>query len=75
MQKVYAVFSKGYTYEKYSVSEKIDKSFRSREILFSEEIEKLLRGTKQDKICGDPKYAIAKDGIRTRINLAAVKLG
>ena len=42
VQKVYAVFSKMYRDEKYSVIEKMDKSLVGRKILFSEEIEKLL---------------------------------
>lgn len=42
VQKVYAVFSKMYRDEKYSVVEKMDKSLVGRKILFSEEIEKLL---------------------------------
>lgn len=50
VQKVYAVFSKGYIYEKYSVAEKTDKIFRGREILFSEEIEKLLERKSGDGI-------------------------
>ena len=50
VQKVYAVFSKGYIYEKYSVTEKIDKIFRGREILFSKEIEKLLERKSGDGI-------------------------
>ena len=41
-QKIYAVFSKMYIHERYTVTEKIDKSFRGRKVLFSEEIEKLL---------------------------------
>lgn len=42
VQKIYAVFSKMYMDEKYSVVEKMDKSLVGRKILFSEEIEKLL---------------------------------
>lgn len=42
-QKIFAVFSKMYTDEKYSVAEKIDRSLMGRKILFSEEIEKLLK--------------------------------
>ena len=41
-QKIYAVFSKMYMDEKYSVVEKMDKSLVGRKILFSEDIEKLL---------------------------------
>ena len=41
-QKIYAVFSKMYMDEKYSVVEKMDKSLVGRKILFLEEIEKLL---------------------------------
>ena len=41
-QKIYAVFSKMYMDEKYSVVEKMDQSLVGRKILFSEEIEKLL---------------------------------
>lgn len=40
--KVYAVFSKSYTAEKYSVLEKVDKGMDIRECWFSEEIEKML---------------------------------
>ena len=42
VQKIYAVFSKMYMDEKYSLIEKMDKSFVGKEILFSGEIEKLL---------------------------------
>lgn len=42
VEKVYAVFSKSYTAEKYSVLEKIDKGMDIREFWFSEEIEKML---------------------------------
>ena len=48
VQKIYAVFSKMYMDEKYSVAEKMDKSFRGTKILFSEEIEKLLERENQD---------------------------
>ena len=41
-QKVYAVISKGYTEEKYSVIEKQDKSINIKEGHFTEEIERLL---------------------------------
>lgn len=41
VQKVYAIFSKMYMDEGYSVAEKMDKSFERRKVLFSEEIEKL----------------------------------
>lgn len=41
-QKVYAVISKGYMEEKYSVIEKQDKSINIRECHFAEEIERLL---------------------------------
>lgn len=42
VQKVYAVLSKGYTAERYSVLEKIDKGINIKICLFSEEIEKIL---------------------------------
>ena len=42
VQKVYAVLSKSYTAEKYSVLEKVDKGMDIRKCLFSEEIEKIL---------------------------------
>ncbi|MCM1214218.1 MAG: PBECR4 domain-containing protein [Lachnospiraceae bacterium] len=42
VQKVYAVFSKMYVEEKYSVVEKMDKSLVEKTILFSEEMEMLL---------------------------------
>lgn len=42
VQKVYAVFSKMYMDEKYSVVEKIDKNLRGGKFLFSEEIEMML---------------------------------
>lgn len=42
MQKVYAVISKSYTEEKYSVIEKIDKGLDMRKCFFSEEIERKL---------------------------------
>lgn len=42
IQKVYAVFSKGYTDEKYSVTEKTDKELDIKKCFFSEEIEKML---------------------------------
>ena len=42
VQKIYAVFSKMYMDEKYSLIEKMDKSFVGKEIHFSGEIEKLL---------------------------------
>lgn len=48
VQKIYAVFSKMYMDEKYSVAEKMDKSFRGTKILFSEEIEKLLERENQE---------------------------
>ena len=48
VQKIYAVFSKMYMDEKYSVAEKMDKSFRGTKILFSEEIEKLLERENQN---------------------------
>ena len=41
-QKVYAVISKGYMEEKYSVIEKQDKSINIKECHFAEEIERLL---------------------------------
>lgn len=44
VQKIYAVFSKMYMEEKYSVVEKMDKSLRAEKNLFSEEIEKMLEG-------------------------------
>lgn len=50
VQKVYAVFSKGYIYDKYSIAEKIDKIFMGKDILFSEEIEKLLERKSGDRI-------------------------
>lgn len=43
VQKVYAVISKSYTEEKYSVIEKIDKSIDLSIFSFSEEIEKILK--------------------------------
>lgn len=42
VQKVYAVFSKSYTEEKYSVLEKVDKGIDIKKCLFVEEIEKIL---------------------------------
>lgn len=48
IQKIYAVFSKRYSDEKYSVEEKSDRSFRGRKILFSEEIEMLLERKNQE---------------------------
>lgn len=42
VQKVYAVFSKSYTAEKYSVLEKADKGIDISKCLFSEEIERIL---------------------------------
>ena len=42
------MFSKMYMDEKYSVAEKMDKSFRGTKILFSEEIEKLLERENQE---------------------------
>ena len=42
VQKVYAVISKGYTEEKYSVLEKVDKNLNLTEVFFLEEIEKML---------------------------------
>ena len=48
VQKIYAVFSKMYMDEKYSVAEKMDKSFRGTKILFSQEIEKLLERENQN---------------------------
>ena len=42
VQKIYAVFSKMYMDEKYSLIEKMDKSFGGKKIHFSGEIEKLL---------------------------------
>lgn len=42
VQKVYAVFSKSYTEEKYSVLEKMDKGIDIKKCLFAEEIEKVL---------------------------------
>ena len=48
VQKIYAVFSKMYMDEKYSLIEKMDKSFRGTKILFSEEIEKLLERENQN---------------------------
>lgn len=43
VQKVYAVFSKGYMEKCYSVIEKLDKSINIKEYTFSEEIEKMLK--------------------------------
>lgn len=42
VQKIYAVFSKLYMSEKYSLIEEMDKSFKGKKIYFSGEIEKLL---------------------------------
>lgn len=42
VQKVYAVFSKSYMEEKYSVLEKVDKGMDIRKRFFAEEIEKIL---------------------------------
>lgn len=42
VQKVYAVFSKGYTVEKYSVPEKTDKEMDIKKHFFSEAIERML---------------------------------
>jgi hypothetical protein len=46
VQKVYAVVSKAYTEEKYSVLEKLDKGMNIKECHFTEEIEKLLEWEK-----------------------------
>lgn len=42
VQKVYAVFSKSYTAERYSMLEKVDKGIDIKKCIFTEEIEKLL---------------------------------
>lgn len=42
VQKVFAVISKGYTEEKYSVLEKLDKSIDLQKYSFSEDIERIL---------------------------------
>lgn len=42
VQKVYAVISKGYTEEKYSVLEKVDRNLNLTDVFFSEEIERML---------------------------------
>lgn len=42
VQKVYAVISKGYTEEKYSVLEKADRNLNLTGVFFSEEIERML---------------------------------
>lgn len=42
VQKVYAVLSKGYMAEKYSILEKVDKGIDIKEYFFSQEIENLL---------------------------------
>lgn len=42
VQKVYAVLSKNYTAEKYSVLEKVDKGIDIEKCFFTEEIEKKL---------------------------------
>lgn len=42
VQKVYAVFSKGYTAERYSVLEKLDKGIDINKCFFEERIEKKL---------------------------------
>lgn len=42
VQKVYAVIAKGYTEEKYSVLEKVDKNLNLTGVFFSEEIERML---------------------------------
>lgn len=42
VQKVYAVISKGYTEEKYSVLEKVNKNLNLTGVFFSEEIERML---------------------------------
>lgn len=46
IQKVYAVLSKDYSDEKYSVLEKLDKSINLQECVFTEEIEKLIEREK-----------------------------
>ncbi len=42
VQKVYAVISKGYTEEKYSVLEKVDRNLNLTGVFFSDEIERML---------------------------------
>ena len=42
VQKVYAVFSKSYTAERYSMLEKVDRGIDIKKCIFAEEIEKLL---------------------------------
>lgn len=42
VQKVYAVISKGYTEEKYSVLEKVDRNLNLIGVFFSDEIERML---------------------------------
>ncbi|MFQ6958306.1 MAG: hypothetical protein ACLRTM_02040, partial [Clostridium sp.] len=42
VQKVYAVIAKGYTEEKYSVLEKVDKNLNLTGVFFLEEIERML---------------------------------
>ena len=42
VQKVYAVLSKSYTAERYSVLEKVDKGIDMKKCLFAEEMEKVL---------------------------------
>ncbi len=42
VQKVYAVLSKSYTAERYSVLEKVDKGIDMKKCLFAEEMEKIL---------------------------------
>lgn len=42
VQKIYAVFSKSYAAEKYSILEKIDKGINLKRYVFSEEIEQIL---------------------------------
>lgn len=42
MQKIYAIFSKSYTEDKFSKVEKLDKSIELNSCHFSEEIEKII---------------------------------
>lgn len=46
VQKVYAVLSKSYTAEKYSVLDKVDKGMDIKKCFFAEGIEKLLERSK-----------------------------
>lgn len=66
MQKVYAVFSKNYTEEKYSVLEKLDKEIVLEVRSFSKEIECML---KRESLCSDRNLYAKKEQIDPGIYL------